>query len=80
MSARQQLLESLGSKPEKPVKAAPRLAVPPRFVADFELVATRYQLRECGEYDEAKEAARNDIDAAMTTFAALAGQVQEAAA
>lgn len=74
MSARAQLLESLGSKPE-PVQSAPRLAVPPRFVDDFESVATHYNLRALGEYEAAKSAARADLDNAITTFSALAKEI-----
>lgn len=43
-----------------------------QFVADFEAVAARYRLRELGEYEMAKDAARRDLDNAITTYAALA--------
>ena len=43
-----------------------------QFVADFEAVALRYNLRELGEYETAKQAARRDLENAETCFAALA--------
>lgn len=45
--------------------------VPKHFVTDFEAVAERYNLRELGEYETAKQAARNDLENAITTFAKL---------
>ena len=45
-----------------------------QFVADFEAVATRYNLRELGEYELAKAAARRDLENAEVCFAAIAGQ------
>ncbi len=42
------------------------------FVADFEAVAVRYNLRELGEYEAAKEAARRDLESAEVCFAAMA--------
>ena len=42
------------------------------FVADFEAVAARYNLRELGEYDQAKAAARRDMENAEVCFAAMA--------
>lgn len=49
-----------------------RVTVSKQFVADFEAVALRYNLRELGEYEAAKEAARRDLENAETCFAALA--------
>jgi len=43
-----------------------------QFVADFEAVALRYNLRELGEYEDAKEAARRDLENAEACFAAMA--------
>lgn len=43
-----------------------------QFVNDFETVATRYNLRELGEYETAKSAARADLDNAIITFSKLA--------
>lgn len=43
-----------------------------QFVADFEAVAARYNLRELGEYEAAKEAARRDLENAEVCFAAMA--------
>lgn len=45
-----------------------------QFVDDFEAVATRYNLRELGEYELAKAAARRDLENAEVCFAAIAGQ------
>ena len=49
-----------------------QLIVPRDFVNDFEVVAENYQLRQLGEYALAKEAARNDLENAISTFSALA--------
>lgn len=43
-----------------------------QFVADFEAVALRYNLRELGEYETAKQAARRDLENAEACFAAMA--------
>lgn len=48
-----------------------------QFVADFEAVATRYKLRELGEHESAKAAARRDMDAAEVCFAAIAGEAEQ---
>ena len=76
MSARRKLLESLDAVPA-PEPAAPRLAVPPKFVKDFEAVAAHYNLKALGEYDQAKAAARADLDSAIPCFAALAGEIND---
>lgn len=55
---------------------ASRQIVSQQFVADFEAVATRYKLRELGEYEAAKAAARADLDAAIVCFAAMAKEIQ----
>lgn len=47
-----------------------------QFVADFELVAEHYRLRELGEYDDAKQAARQDLVAAAEAFAAMADEIR----
>lgn len=49
-----------------------RKTVSQKFVDDFETVATRYNLRELGEYEQAKEAARRDIENAEICFSAMA--------
>ena len=67
--ARKALLDLVSGKP---VDATPPKAVPRQFVTDFELVATRYNLRELGEYEQAKEAARRDIENAEICFSAMA--------
>ncbi len=46
------------------------------FVADFELVAEHYKLRELGEYDLAKDAARRDMENAINTFSELAKEIR----
>lgn len=45
-----------------------------QFVANFEAVAERYKLRELGEYELAKQAARRDLENAEVCFAAMAGE------
>ena len=47
------------------------------FVADFEKVATHYELRKLGQYDDAKQAARNDLDNAQATYAALSEDIRK---
>ena len=47
-----------------------------QFVTDFEAVAAHYNLKALGEYDDARNAARADLEAAITTYRSLA---QEAA-
>lgn len=43
-----------------------------QFVDNFEAVAERYNLRGLGQYDEAKVAARRDLENAEVCFAAMA--------
>lgn len=50
--------------------------VPPQFVDDFELVAKHYKLKEMGEYDLAKDVARQDIEQAIIAFASVAAQIR----
>ena len=50
-------------------------SVPREFVADFEAVAAHYNLKALGEYDQAKAAARADLDSAIPCFAALAREI-----
>lgn len=52
------------------------VTVTEQFAADFEAIATRYNLRELGEYDEAKAAARRDLENAEVCFAAMAREAQ----
>jgi hypothetical protein len=52
-----------------------QVMVSKQFAADFEAVARHYRLRELGEYDEAKEAARRGIEAAKVCFAAIAHDI-----
>ncbi len=51
--------------------------VPKQFIDDFELVADHYNLKELGEYDQAKDAARSNLESAITTFAAIAKEIRE---
>ena len=67
-NSRAKLRDMLGAK----IEAEKHFSVPKKFVDDFELVATRYNQRELGEYEEAKEAARRDIENAISTYAQLA--------
>lgn len=46
-----------------------------QFADDFELVAVRYNLRELGEYEEAKDAARRDIENAKVCFNAIVREI-----
>lgn len=48
------------------------VTVTEQFVADFEAVAARYKLRELGEYEAARAAARRDMENAEVCFAAMA--------
>ena len=77
MNARRKLLESLDVAPAAPKPVALRLAVPPRFVENFELVADHYGLKAQGEYETAKAAARADLESAITTFAALSNEIRQ---
>jgi len=76
LNARLKLLESLDYAPTKRQPAV-RMAVPPKFVKDFEAVAAHYNLKALGEYDQAKEAARNDLENAITCYAHLAAEIRE---
>lgn len=71
MSAKQSramLRDMLGAD----IDASKRVSVSKTFADDFEAVAARYNLRELGEYEDAKKAARRDIESAETCFAAIA--------
>jgi len=48
-----------------------------QLVQDFDLVAEHYGLKELGEYDEARQAARNDIESAKICFAAMAAKIRQ---
>lgn len=50
------------------------VTVSQQFVDGFEAVAARYNLRELGEYEAAKEAARRDLENAEVCFSAMAGE------
>lgn len=47
-----------------------------QFANDFELVAEHYGLNELGEYEEAKQAARHDLEVAQVSFAAMAHEIK----
>lgn len=59
------------------MRISERVTVSKQFVSDFEAVATRYNLRELGEYETAKTAARQDLEAAQETFAAIAAEIRK---
>ncbi len=69
--SREKLRDMLGADiaPDKHV------SVPSSFVSDFEAVAIRYRLHDLGEYAEAKQAARGDMDAAIVCFEIMAKEV-----
>lgn len=71
--SRAKLRDMLGAEivPDKHV------SVPASFVSDFELVAAYYNLKELGEYESAKQAARADLENAITTFSALAREIEQ---
>lgn len=46
--------------------------VPKQFVDDFEKVAEHYQLKQLGEYDQAKQLARDDIEQAIICYSQIA--------
>lgn len=56
------------------MRISERITVSEKFLADFEAVAARYNLRELGEYEAAKEAARRDLENAEVCFSAMAGE------
>lgn len=49
-----------------------------QFADNFEAVAARYRLRELGEDETAKAAARRDLESAETCFAAMANDGPDA--
>ena len=51
--------------------------VPPEFIKDFELVAKYYQLKQNGEYEEAKDTARKDLPNAIICYKELAKFIRE---
>ena len=54
-----------------------RVTVSKQFVADFEAVALRYNLRELGEYEAARNIARNDLDSAIECFTSMANAIRK---
>lgn len=53
------------------MRISERITVSEKFLADFEAVCTRYNLT-AEEREEAKQAARRDLENAQVCFAALA--------
>jgi len=47
----------------------------PKFVTNFMLVADHYLLEELGEIEEAKQSAREDMAAAVISYAAMAKEI-----
>jgi hypothetical protein len=47
-----------------------------QLIEDFETVAEFYGLCACGEYDIAKQVARDDIESAKVCFADLANRIR----
>ena len=48
-----------------------------QFVQDFELVAAHYNLKELGEYETAKDLARNDLENAVICYSELAKDIRK---
>lgn len=57
-----------------------QVKVTKQFADDFELVATHYYLKKHGEYDIAKQIARDDLENAIQCYAEMARQIREVAA
>lgn len=53
------------------------VTVSQQFVDDFELVAEHYGLKHISEYFQAKDAARNDLENAITCYAKLADEIRK---
>lgn len=66
--SRAMLRDMLGAE----IDAGKQVSVSKQFADDFEAVVLRYNLRELGEYEAAKEAARRDLENAEACFAAMA--------
>lgn len=47
-----------------------------QFVSDFEIVSAHYMLEELGEIEEAKKAARNDMENAEISYRAMADEIR----
>lgn len=54
-----------------------KTAATKQFVSDFDLVTNYYGLRALGEYEDAKQAARRDIEGATIAFASLAAEIRD---
>ena len=52
------------------------IKVPRQFHTDFDLVAAHYKFRMLGQYEEARQAARGDIESAITAYTAIAKEIQ----
>ena len=53
------------------------ISVSRQFAADFETVAAHYNLRELGEYEAARNIARNDLDSAIECFTSMANAIRK---
>jgi hypothetical protein len=51
--------------------------VPPQFVKDFETVAKYYNFKESGEYEEAKQLAKSDLQSAIASYSEMASFVRD---
>lgn len=49
--------------------------VPRQFIDDFAIVAEHFDLKELGQYEEAKKAAKSDMQNAITSFRLLAEEL-----
>lgn len=56
---------------------AKRKTAPAQFRQDFDVVAAHYRLMDTGEYETAWEAAMDDLENAMLTYAALAAEIRQ---
>lgn len=54
----------------------PEIKVSRQFLDDFNTVADHYDLRQLGEYETARDAARRDIESAQVCFAAMAERIR----
>lgn len=61
------------------VSKSQQRVVPRQFIEDFETVAASYNLKETGEYEIAKQAARDDINSAMVCYHDMANEIRGAA-
>jgi len=75
MSASDELKKSLAIVGSSRAKST-ETRVSREFLKQFDLVARHYRLAELGELEEAKAAARGDMESAEKCFAALAAEIR----